>query len=188
MTDLIRYAAALEGSAARGPPPVEKWNPPYCGEMDLTIRRDGVWVHEGTPIGRARLVRLLSTVLKREGARYFLVTPAEKLGVRVEDAPFLAVLLRVLPAAQRQLAFTTNVGDCVIADAAHAISYRASPGGEMAPYLHVRAGLEARIARAPFFELVELGETRPIGGEEWFGVSSCGVFFPFVRAAQIFPV
>lgn len=186
MTDLMRYAAALEGKTARPLPPVEKWNPAYCGELDLTIRRDGVWIYQGTPIGRAPLVRLFSTVLRKEGDRYFLVTPVEKLGISVEDAPFVAVLMRVEKAeAGDRIVFTTNVGDEVAADAGHPVSYRESGKGR-APYVHVRAGLEALISRAVFYDLVAVGETRDIGGEDWFGVASSGEFFPFGRAGEVF--
>lgn len=186
MTDLMRYAAMLDGDDRRPPPPVDKWTPAYCGDIDLTIRRDGVWVHEGTPIFRARLVRLLSTVIRKEGDRYFLVTPVEKLAIKVEDAPFLAVLMRVEgDGADRRLIFTTNVGDEIIASSEHRISYRASAGGK-APYVHVRAGLDALISRAVFYDLVALGETRDIDGELWFGVNSAGEFFAFDRAGEIF--
>lgn len=185
MNDLMRYAAALDGKSARALPPVEKWNPPYCGELDLVIRRDGVWVHEGTPIARAALVRLFSTVLRREGDRYFLVTPVEKLGIRVEDAPFIAVLMRVEEGAHaRRLIFATNVGDETVADRDHPIDYRRSGPG-LAPYIGVRAGLDARIARAVFYDLVALGETRDIEGETVFGVASAGVFFPFGKHRDI---
>lgn len=188
MTDLMRYAALLDGGGERPLPPVEKWNPAYCGEIDLTIRRDGVWVHEGTPIGRARLVRLFSTVLRKEGDRHFLVTPVEKLGIKVEDAPFIAVLMRCEgEGAARRIVFTTNVGDEVAADRDRPIEYRVSRGGvEKAPYIRVRAGLDALISRAVFYELVAMGETRDIGGEAWFGVASAGVFFPFGRAGEVF--
>ena len=185
MNELMRYATALDGKAVRALPPVEKWNPPYCGELDLVIRRDGVWVHEGTPIGRAALVRLFSTVLRREGDRYFLVTPVEKLGITVEDAPFIAVLMRVEEDARpRRLIFTTNVGDETVADRDHPIDYRRSGPG-LAPYVRVRAGLDARIARAVFYDLVALGETRDIEGEFVFGVASAGVFFPFGKHRDI---
>ncbi len=186
MTDLMRYAAALEGRAARALPPVEKWTPDYCGELDLLIRRDGVWMYQGTPIGRASLVRLFSTVLRKEGDRYFLLTPVEKLAIKVEDAPFLAVLMRVEGAgAGRSIVFTTNVGDDVTAGPGRDIDYRASGAGR-APYVHVRAGLEARVARPLFYDLVALGETREIDGEEWFGVASAGAFYPFGKAGEIF--
>lgn len=184
MTDLMRYAAALTDAAPRALPPVARWNPPYCGELDLVIRRDGVWVHEGTPIGRAALVRLFSTVLRKEAGRFFLVTPVEKLGIRVEDAPFLAVLMRVERDGGRRLVFTTNVGDEVAAEEGRPIAFRAGPAGR-APYIDVRAGLEARIARAVFYDLVALGETREIDGEAWFGVQSSGAFFPFGRSNEI---
>ena len=186
MNDLMRYAAALDGAHGRRLPPVEKWNPDYCGELDLTIRRDGVWMHEGAPIGRARLVRLFSTVIRRDGDKYYLVTPVEKLGIKVEDAPFLAVLMRMDGEGEaKKITFTTNVGDEVAADCAHRVSYRPSGAGK-APYIHVRAGLDALISRAVFYDLVAIGETRDIDGEEWFGVASAGVFFPFGRAGEIF--
>lgn len=186
MNDLMRYAAALDGPGGRRLPPVEKWNPAYCGELDLTIRRDGVWVHEGTPIGRARLVGLFSTVIRKEGDNYYLVTPVEKLGIKVEDAPFLAVLMHIDGGGDaRKITFTTNVGDRVVADEDHQISYRQSGAGK-APYVHVRAGLDALISRAVFYDLVGIGETRDIDGEEWFGVASAGIFFPFGRAGEIF--
>lgn len=188
MNDFFRYAAELsEATGGKGLPPVERWNPAYCGELDLVIRRDGVWVHEGTPIGRAALVRLFSTVLKREGESYFLVTPVEKLGIRVEDAPFLAVLMRKEgESGTQKLVFTTNVGDEVVAGAHHAIDYRSGADGRSAPYLHVRAGLWARIARAVFYDLVALGETREENGAAEFGVRSEGVFFSFGPAGDMF--
>ncbi|MEZ5894492.1 MAG: DUF1285 domain-containing protein [Parvularculaceae bacterium] len=187
MTDLMRYAADLEAASGRKLPPVERWNPDYCGELDLVIRADGTWVHEGTPIGRARLVRLFSTVLKREGDKHYLVTPVEKLGIKVEDAPFVAVLMRREGEGRDQrLIFTTNVGDEIAAGEGHAIDFReTAAGGEKAPYLHVRAGLEARVARAVYYDLVELAETRKTEAAETFGVWSGGVFFPFGPASEI---
>ena len=178
MSELMRYAAMLADREKKGLPPVERWNPPYCGELDLVIRRDGVWMHAGTPIGRAPLVRLFSTVLRREGDRYFLVTPVEKLGVVVEDAPFLAVLMRAEGEGEaRRLVFTTNVGDDVAAGPGNALEMRAGPTGA-APYLHVRAGLEARVARAVYYDLAALGETRDTTDGPAFGVVSRGAFFP----------
>lgn len=185
MTDLMRYAAQLAGDPKRPLPPVEKWSPAYCGELDLVIRRDGLWVHEGTPIGRAPLVRLFSTVLRREDDRYFLVTPAEKLGIRVEDAPFLAVAMRREDGPEgARLIFTTNVGDEVVAGPGHPIEMRDRDEGR-APYINVRAGLDARIARSVWYDLVAIGETRETGGETLFGVASRGVFFPLGRAGDI---
>jgi uncharacterized protein len=185
MTDLMRYAAQLAGDLKRPLPPVEKWSPPYCGELNLVIRRDGLWVHEGTPIGRAPLVRLFSTVLRREGERYFLVTPVEKLGIEVEDAPFLAIAMRREAAPEgAQLHFTTNVGDEVTAGPDHQIEMRPSSDG-LTPDIHVRAGLDARIARAVWYDLVDVGETRKIGDAAVFGVASGGTFFPLGAAAEL---
>ncbi|MEM8937105.1 MAG: DUF1285 domain-containing protein [Pseudomonadota bacterium] len=185
MSDLMRYAAALEDMTGRAAAPVERWNPEFCGDINLVIKSDGVWFYEGTPIGRARLVHLFSTVLKREGDDYFLVTPAEKLGITVEDAPFVAVLMRQEETSngQQRLVFTSNVGEEVVAGPDHPISFReVAESGPRAPYIEVRAGLEARVARAVYYDLVALGETRQIDGVELFGVASEGVFFPFEAA------
>lgn len=179
MDDLLRYAVALDGAdtSAAGAP-VDAWDPPYCGEMNLVIRRDGVWVHEGTPIGRARLVKALSRLIKREGGRYFLVTPVEKLAIAVEDAPFVAVLMRI---GQGQLGprliFTTNVGEEVAAGPDHPIDMRGGVHGE-APYIRVRRNLDARIARAVYYDLAALGSAIDGPGGREFGVLSDGVFFP----------
>jgi len=185
MQDLMRYAAKLEGAGDKSLPPVHLWHPEYCGEIDLVIKRDGTWFHEGTPIGRARLVRLFSTVLRREGDKYFLVTPVEKMAIEVEDVPFLAVLMRAEGAGRDQrLIFTTNVGDEAAAGPDHELVFRAGETtGEGAPYIDIRAGLEARIARAVFYDLVALGESHQIDGEEKW---SNGVFFPFGSARDVF--
>lgn len=160
-------AAAQKAGKGAGPAPVHLWNPDYCGEMDLEIRADGSWWHEGTPIGRPALVRLFANILKREGDRYFLVTPVEKLGIRVEDAPFLAVDADAEGCA---ITFTTNVGDKVTAGPDHGITLR---GGK--PYLHVRGGLEALIDRKTFYRLAEMAEPGPDGR---MAVTSGGVAFP----------
>ena len=188
MQELMRYAAKLENAGDKALPPVEKWNPEYCGEIDLVIKRDGTWFHEGTPIGRARLVRLFSTVLKKEGNQHFLVTPVEKLGIEVEDAPFIGVLMEREGSGQDQrLTFTTNVGDTALAGRDHRLVYRKDPqSGRGAPYIDVRKGLEARISRAVFYDLVSLGETHQIDGEDLFGIWSAGVFFPFGPASEVF--
>ena len=188
MKDLMRYAAKLEGAGSRSLPPVHLWNPEFCGDINLVIKRDGTWFYEGTPIGRARLVRLFSTVLKREDGNYFLVTPVEKLGIEVEDVPFVGVLMRAEGEGRDQnLTFTTNLGDAVMAGPDHPIVFRKDPEtGEGAPYIEVRAGLEARISRAVFYDLVELGETKKIGDENIFGIWSGGEFFPFSPASEVF--
>ena len=147
--------AAATAGAKGGPAPVHLWNPPYCGEMDLVIRADGTWVHEGSPIGRPGMVRLFARILKREGDRFYLVSPVEKVGIRVEDAPFLAIDLEAGPDA---LTFTTNMDERVTAGPDHAIMLRGTPDAPR-PYLHVRAGLEALIDRKTFYRLAERAET-----------------------------
>ena len=167
-------------------PPVEQWDPPFCGDLDMEIRRDGTWFYEGTPIGRKPLVRLFSTILKREGDRYFLVTPAEKVGIRVEDAPFVAVDIEAAGTGAGQVVtFTTNVGDTVICDDDHPLRVPLAADGEPAPYVHVRSGLEALIDRKSFYRLVDLGEIDAVEGGEWFGLRSRGRFFPIIPAAQL---
>ncbi len=164
--------AAAGQAPVRGLPPVHLWNPAHCGEIDIRIRRDGLWFHEGTPIGREPLVRLFSTVLRLDPDGYHLVTPVEKLKIVVEDAPFLAVRVDRDGAALR---FLTNVGDEVEAGPEHPLRVTADPQtGEPAPYLLVRRGLEARLRRPVFYELVEMAETRD--GE--MGVRSNGAWFP----------
>jgi hypothetical protein len=172
-----------ELAAGRKLPPVEKWNPAHCGEIDIRIARDGTWFHNGTPVGRRELVRLFSTILRRETDDYYLVTPAEKMRIRVEDAPFAAVLLEVRgEGADRELVFTTNVGDEVLAGQDNPIRVETEPQTqEPAPYLHVRSGLEARISRAVFYQLADLAVPGREEGE--LGVWSGGIFFPLGRSA-----
>lgn len=164
-------ASTVSQAAAKGPPPVHLWNPPYCGEMDLRIRRDGAWVHEGMPIGREAMVRLFASILKKEDGRHYLVTPVEKLGIVVEDAPFIA---QDMDAGPEGLTFTTNVGDRVTAGPDDPIRVERDPvTDEPAPYVHVRRGLEARIDRKTFYRMVDLAEER----DGWLGVTSRGAFF-----------
>ena len=182
----MRYAAALDGAAPRAPAPVEQWNPSRTGEIDIVIKSDGTWFHEGSPIRRARLVKLFSTILKREGDDYFLVTPAEKLKITVEDAPFAAVLMRAEGRGEKQrLCFTTNMNETVVAGRDHGLEFRPSAAGDIAPYVHIRGGLEARIARAVYYDLVALGERRQMKDGENFGVWSDGCFFSFGTAENV---
>lgn len=175
-------AAAVAKAGAKGPPPVHLWDPPFCGDLDIEIRRDGTWFYLGTPIGRAALVRLFASVLKREDGKFYLVTPVEKVGIRVEDAPFLAV---DCTAEAGDLRFVTNVGDEVVAGPDHPIRVEIAPDGTPRPYLHVRRGLEARIDRKTFYRLVDLAEPGQHAGEDWLGLRSGGVFFPIQRMAEI---
>lgn len=168
-------------------PPVEKWNPPYCGDLDMRIASDGTWFYLGTPIGRPALVRLFASVLKREDDKHFLVTPVEKVGIRVEDAPFLAVELEVENRGRGQsLIFRTNVDDIVRCDSEHRLRFEPEAGtGGIKPYLHVRRDLWAKVTRALFFDLVALGEVREQEGERLFGVCSAGEFFPIAPEKTI---
>ncbi|MEI4487731.1 DUF1285 domain-containing protein [Frigidibacter sp. MR17.14] len=178
---------AAKSAGARGLPPVHLWNPPFCGDIDMEIRRDGTWFYLGTPIGRAPLVRLFSTILKREGDAYFLVTPVEKVGIRVEDAPFVAVDAEISGEGEAAaIRFETNVGDSVTAGPEHAIRVTRDPAtDEPSPYVMVRAGLEALIDRKTFYRLVEAGVHAPVEGESWFGLWSGGVFFPILPSSEL---
>ncbi len=184
---LEAITGALARSGAKGPPPVERWNPPFCGDLDMRIAADGTWFYLNTPIGRPALVKLFASVLKREGDRYFLVTPAEKCGITVDDAPFLAVELTIEHGADgRVLHFRTNVDDWVTCGPHHALRFEPETGtGGLKPYLHVRRGLWAKVTRALFFDLVEIGEERDVDGRAMFGVSSMGAFFPMAPAEQV---
>tara|TARA_R110002051_G_scaffold183061_3_gene252686 strand:- start:4158 stop:4748 length:591 start_codon:yes stop_codon:yes gene_type:complete len=176
---------AVSARAAKkgGLPPVHLWNPPFCGDLDMRIARDGTWFYLGTPIGRMELVKLFSTILRRDGDDYFLVTPVEKVGITVDDAPFVAVDFN---RKGDVLVFETNVGDFVNAgpDAPIRVE-RDAQTGEPAPYVLVRANLEALIDRKSFYRLVEIGEEAEVGGVLWFGVRSKGAFFPIIPAAEL---
>jgi hypothetical protein len=182
-------AAAAGAAARKGPPPVHLWNPPFCGDLDIRIARDGTWFYLGTPIGRAPLVRLFSSILRREGDRYFLVTPVEKVGIRVDDAPFVAVDFETEGSGpDRSIRFVTQVGDEVTAGPDRPIRItRDAETGEPAPYVLVRDGLEALIDRKSFYRLVEIGEHAPHAGGAWFGLWSRGAFFPVVPSAELGP-
>lgn len=181
--------AQAAGAAAKGKglPPVHLWNPPFCGDLDMRIARDGTWYYLGTPIGRAPLVRLFSTILKREGDAYFLVTPVEKVGITVEDAPFVAVDFTATGSGRDQvLTFLTNVGDEAAAGPDHPIRVERDPQtGEPSPYVLIRANLEALIDRKSFYRLVELGTHGQHAGESWFGLWSGGTFFPVIPSQDL---
>jgi uncharacterized protein len=189
-----RQANALDGIASharreggKGPAPVHLWNPPYCGDLDMRIATDGTWFYLKTPIGRPALVRLFASVLKREGDKYFLVTPAEKCGIAVDDAPFLAVEMQILDRpGGRVLKFRTNVDDWVECGPDHVLRFEPEPDtGGLKPYLHVRSNLWAKVSRALFYDLVDLGEERDIAGRRMFGVASGGAFFAMAPADDL---
>jgi hypothetical protein len=170
----------------RALPPIERWNPPDCGEIDIVIDREGVWHHEGRPIRRERLVRLFASVLRREGERHVLVTPVEKLGIKVEDAPFLAVDMAVEESGEGPvLVFRTNLDDLVRCDTAHPLRFDAQAGGELRPYIYVRRGLWARLTRAVFLDLAERAEDRVVEGRAVYGVASGGAFFVLAPAETV---
>ncbi|MEI9996610.1 MAG: DUF1285 domain-containing protein [Rhizomicrobium sp.] len=174
-----------DAAAGRALPPVEKWNPAHCGDIDIRIARDGTWYHEGSPIGRQELVRLFSTILRKDPDGFVLVTPGEKMRIVVENAPFLAVLLDVVGQGRDQvLTFTTNVGDQSVAGPDNPIRVETDPQtAEPAPYVHVRKGLEARIARAVFYQLADLSVPGAGAHEGFLGVWSGGAFFRLGRPA-----
>lgn len=184
---MIRRALADSGRG-RGPPPVERWNPPFCGDIDMRIAADGTWFYMGTPIGREALVRLFASVLRKdEDGKTYLVTPVEKVGITVEDAPFQAVEMQMETTPNGHMAvFRTNVGDLVSAGPDHALRFRRDAGTEgIVPYIHVRGRLEARVTRAVTYDLMGLGEEALVDGARWFGVRSAGVFFPIVPAEDV---
>jgi hypothetical protein len=185
LTNAAREAVA-GGKAEKGLPPVHLWNPPFCGDLDMRIAADGTWFYLGTPIGRPALVRLFSTILKREDGKHFLVTPVEKVGITVDDAPFLAVeMLREHDARGPLLRFRTNVDDWVACDSAHRLRFEMAADGGLMPYLHVRADLWAKVTRAVYYDLVDMGEERVVDGKAMFGIVSAGEFFAMADAEQM---
>ena len=172
----------------RGPAPVHLWNPPFCGDLEMRIAHDGTWFYMGTPIGRKPLVQLFASVLRHDDdGKYYLVTPVEKCGIEVEDVPFLAVEMDVESAGKDQvLTFRTNVEDHVVIDDDHPIRFEIEQGTDgLRPYIHVRGKLEARVARAVFYELVALGEDEDVDGVSHFGVWSSGTFYPMAKSSSL---
>ena len=173
-----KYSQGLVASASDGgkqaKPSLPKLN--VCGDIGLKITRDGTWFYEGSPIGRKPLVKLFSTVLRREDDGFYLVTPVEKVPIEVEGEPFIAVsMTRDGGGPDQRLTFTTNVDDEVTAGPEHPIGFRTEPEGGQAPYVDVRNGLRAQLSRAVYYELAEL----TVETDEGPGVWSCGAFFPF---------
>jgi uncharacterized protein len=179
-------AAAVKTGSRKGPPPVHLWNPAYCGEIDMRIAADGTWFYQRTPIGRPALVKLFASILKREGEKYFLVTPVEKCGILVEDAPFMAVELQIDNGGAQRLCFRTNVDEWVVCGAGHPLRFELEQAtGGLKPYIHVRRDLWAKVTRAVFYDLVDLGETREIAGTRMFGVASAGQFYAMAPADSL---
>lgn len=181
---LDSIVGAAKSAGRQGLPPVHLWNPPFCGDIDMRIGADGTWYYLKTPIGRPALVKLFSSVLKREGDRFFLVTPVEKCGIQVDDAPFTAVEMNVEAEVDgRTLLFRTNVDEWITCGPGHVLRFEPEEEtGGLKPYLHVRRGLWAKVSRALFYDLVALGEERDVDGVRMFGVASKGEFFGMAPA------
>ena len=185
VTPSAENIAASVSAATRGKglPPVHLWNPPFCGDLDIRIARDGTWFYLGTPIGRPALVKLFASILKKEAGKYYLVTPVEKVGIQVDDAPFVAV---DVDHRDGDLHFTTQVGDTMIAGPDHPIRVERDPEtGEPSPYVLVRSNLEALIDRKSFYRLVDLGLHEIWKGESWFGLRSQSTFFPVIPSKEL---
>ena len=184
-TDSIVQAATK--ASKKGPPPVHLWNPPFCGDLDMRIARDGTWFYLGTPIGRAPLVKLFSSIIRKDGDDYFLVTPVEKVGIIVDDAPFVSNDFDAENTGDDQIiTFHTHVGDSAVASAENPIRVvRDETTGEPSPYVLIRANLEALIDRKSFYRLVDIGTTQSHEGTDWFGVRSGGEFFPIIPAIEL---
>lgn len=175
--------AAIKVAKSKGPAPVHLWNPPFCGDLDMRIARDGTWFYQGTPIGRKPMVKLFSSIIRKDGDAYFLVTPVEKVGITVEDAPFVATDFEDVGGA---ITFTTNVGDHATAGPDHPIRVVLDPKtGEPSPYILVRTNLEALIDRKSFYRLVDKGVAANFEGVDWFGIWSSGQFFPFIKLSEL---
>jgi uncharacterized protein len=187
-TGFESIAGAAKTVGAKGPPPVHLWNPPDCGDIAMRIASDGTWFYQSSPIGRLGLVKLFASILKREGDRYYLVTPVEKCGIVVDDAPFLAVELAREPAGPsgESLHFRTNVDDWVTCGPEHPLRFDPEPGtGGLKPYLHVRYNLWAKVTRSLFYDLVDLAQEREVDGARVVGVASAGAFFVMARAESL---
>ena len=169
-----------DAAKAKGPPPVHLWNPPFCGDIDMRIAADGTWYYMNSPIGRKPLVKLFSSVLRRDDdGRHYLVTPVERCGIIVDDAPLVAIHME---ASGGNITFETITDDVVTVDAEHPLRFAREDGtGGLKPYVLVRGRLEALVARAIFYDLVALGSVE----DEWFGVRSGGLFWPMQRASEI---
>ncbi|MDA9926724.1 DUF1285 domain-containing protein [Amylibacter sp.] len=178
---------AAMSASKKGPPPVHLWNPPFCGDLDMRIARDGTWFYLGTPIGRAPLVKLFSSIIRKDGDDYFLVTPVEKVGIIVDDAPFVAIDFDVENKGLNQIInFRTHVGDEAIARKDNPIRVvRDKETGEPSPYILIRKNLEALIDRKSFYRLIELGSIQDFEGTNWFGIRSSEIFFPIIPEAEL---
>ena len=184
--EALKGLGEARGQTKRGLPPVHLWNPPDCGDIDMRIAADGTWFYCGSPIGRLPLIQLFSSILRKDEERYVLVTPVEKVGIKVDDAPFLAVELSTQGEGDRlSLSFRSNVEDAVTVSKQHPLRFERGAAEGLKPYVHVRDDLWALVKRALYYDLVALGTTEDWQGDSWFGVRSGGVFFPMCPASEI---
>ena len=180
----IETLVSIASKSGKGPPPVHLWNPPFCGDIDMRIARDGTWFYGGTPIGRPALVRLFASILRKDVDRFVLVTPVEKVGITVEDAPFLAVEMAEGETASA-IRLRTNVDDWVEVGADHPLRFEPGASHGLKPYVRVRGDLWALVARPVFYDLVERCETRDLDGTPTCGIAAGGRFFPMLPAAGL---
>lgn len=201
VTEIGRTDAGMTGAAqrllagaipGRGPAPVHLWNPAYCGEIDMRIAADGSWHYNGSPIGRPAMVKLFATILRKDPERYVLVTPVERVGIRVDDAPFLAVELACEPDKQgERLLLRTNLDEIVEVGPAHPLRFETTGDGGLKPYVRIRSDLWALASRALTHELMARGSVEPAallpGGmpQPCFGLRSGASFFPICAADEI---
>jgi uncharacterized protein len=186
MPDAASIAAAVSASGGKSLPPVHLWNPPYCGDIGMRIAADGTWHYQGSPIGRPAMVRLFSTILRKDPDRHVLVTPAEMVLVTVDDAPFIAVELHAaMENGGQMLRFRTNVDDWTMASESRPLRFEPEGSGGLKPYVLVRGGLWARASRSVYMELVDLAEVRTVDGVEMLGVMSDDRFFAMAPMSEI---
>ncbi|MAC46737.1 DUF1285 domain-containing protein [Oceanospirillum beijerinckii] len=180
----LNLAKQIQANAGEhGLPPIHQWSPEFCGDIDMSIGRDGQWYYMGSPIGRASLVRMFSTILLKEGEKYFLVTPVEKVGIQVEDTPF--IITQLVEEQSDTLVFLTNVGDKVVLDKEHPLRVEVSESGEPQPYLLVRDNLEGRLHRNLFYQLVEQAVEQEIDGINHLGIYSSGQFWSLGEMPEV---
>jgi len=185
-TDALKGLEEATAFRKRGPAPVHLWNPADCGDIDMRIAADGTWFYCGSPIGRLPLVQLFASILRKDGDRYVLVTPVEKVGIRVDDAPFVAVEMTADDSGpEPNLTFRTSVEDSMAAGPEHPIRFERGAAEGLKPYVRVRGDLWALVKRSLYYDIVDRGVIEPHKGTDWFGVRSGGVFFPACPASEI---
>jgi uncharacterized protein len=183
---VLQGLGEAETARSRREGPAPHWNPPDCGDIDMRIAADGTWFYCGSPIGRAPLVQLFASIMRKEGDRYVLVTPVEKVGIKVDDAPFLAVEMSVVSGSDGpSLTFRTNVEDIVTVDSGHPLRFERGASDGLKPYVKMRGDLWALVKRGLFYDLVGLGQIERIANVDWFGVRSNGLFFAMCLASEI---